>query len=158
MAGNRFDNTLHVLHPTEEDLEQHPERQLSVCAMGDVASGEQLTWMRVWIFQRVERRVSACWGRGGVHLGAHPKVPSEDFPVKGRWMVQTELLAGTDQFSPGPALAVAVARVIRIKVDGGNPEDVDFWNQPVVIAERKHEHGAHEHGEDEHGEHEHAHG
>jgi hypothetical protein len=161
MAGNRFDNTLHILHPTKEDLKQKPELELSVCAMGDVADGEQLTWMRVWIFQRVDKRVSASSGTGGVHLGGHKKVASEDFPVKGRWMVQTELEPDTDQFSPGPALAVALARVIQIKADGANPEDVDFWNQPVVIADHEHaehEHGEHEHGEHEHGEHEHPHG
>jgi hypothetical protein len=158
MSGNRFNNTLHILHATEEDLKRDPKLRLSVCAMGDVADGEELTWMRVWVFQRVEKKLAVSWGIGGRHLGAHDKVPSEVFPVKGKWMVQTELLDGTDQFSPGPALGVAVARVIRIKGDGANPEDVDFWTQPVVIADHEHEHGEHEHGEHEHGEHEHAHG
>jgi hypothetical protein len=117
---------------------------LGVCAMGDVADGDELTAMQVWVWQVDGTKVAASSGQGGVHLGGHPLAASETPPFKTQlgWMVQTELEEGSEQFSEGkPALAMAMALVTH--ADG--TKDVEQWDQAVMIAERRH----HEHPEDE---------
>jgi hypothetical protein len=122
---------------------------LGVCAMGPVADGEELTAMRVWVWQVDGTKVAASSGEGGKHLGGHPLAASEKLPFKAEkgWMIQTELEPGSRQFSEGkPAVAMAMALVTH--KDGS--KDVEQWNQAVMIAEHRH----HEHPEDgEHPEH-----
>jgi hypothetical protein len=153
MPGNRFNPTLDILEGDQTGVRPNqvvsasevPEAdrpKLSVCAMGEVAEAEELTWMRVFVFQQTGTEVAAAFGIGGQHLGGHHPVESENLPFtheKG-WMVQTQLEHGADQFSEGPAMAVAVARVIRTKPDGTKEDDVDVWTQPVMIGEHEHPH------------------
>jgi hypothetical protein len=141
MPASRFREVLPI-------LQGDPSLPLGVCAMGAVADGDELTAMRIWVWQVDGRKVAASSGQGGVHLGGHHLAPSETPPYTAPrgWMVQTELEPGSEQFSEGkPALAMAMALVTH--EDG--TKDVEQWNQAVMIKERRH----HEHPEDEHSEH-----
>jgi hypothetical protein len=136
MAVSKFREVLPILHGDDS-------LRLGVCAMGPVAKGDQLTAMRVWVWQLDGEKVALSSGKSGDHLGAHPLAPSEKTPFtteKG-WMIQTELEEGSPQFSEGkPALAMAIALVTR----GDGSKDVERWDQAVMVAERRH----HEHPED----------
>jgi hypothetical protein len=130
---SKFNESLPIL----EGPADRPEVKLGVCAMGDVAEGDQLTAMRVWIWQHAGTNVAAAAGTGGKHLGGHAMVDSERPPFSERWMVQTKLEPGSHQFVPEkPALALAMALVKH--ADG--TEDVDHWSQAVMIKG----HGGHE--------------
>lgn len=119
-------------------LEGEAGLRLGVCAMGPVAEGDELTWMRVWVWQQDGERVVAASGTSGEHLGAHPVAESENLPFTAEkgWMIQTELEPGSEQFSGGkPALAMAMALVNH--PDG--TRDVEQWSQAVSVS------GGHEH-------------
>ena len=107
-------------------------RKLGVCAMGPVASGDTLTWMRVWVWQQDGTQLAASAGTSGEHLGGHGVSDREELPftdAKG-WMIQTELEPGSDQFTEGkPALAMAMAIV-----ENGGSRDVETWSQAVMIG------------------------
>lgn len=131
---SKFNDSLPIL----EGPADRPEVQLAVCAMGDVADEDQLTAMRVWIWQHAGANVAAAAGTGGKHLGGHPMVDEERPPFANRWMVQTRLEPGSMQFLPEePALAMAMALV---KHQDGT-EDVEQWSQAVLIQG----HGGHSH-------------
>lgn len=113
-------------------------RPLGVCAMGPVAPGETLTWMRVWVWQQDGDRLAVSAGTSGEHLGGHDPSEREQIPFTDdrEWMIQTELEPGSDQFTEGePALAMAMAMVER---DGDR--DVETWSQAVMVGPG-HEHG-----------------
>jgi hypothetical protein len=113
-------------------------RPLGVCAMGPVAPGETLTWMRVWVWQQDGDRLAVSAGTSGEHLGGHDPSEREQIPFTNarEWMIQTELEPGSDQFTEGePALAMAMAIVER---DGDR--DVETWSQAVMVGSG-HEHG-----------------
>jgi len=107
-------------------------RQLSVCAMGPVAPGDTITWMRVWVWQQDGDRVAASAGTSEEHLGGHDPSERESLPFTNarEWMIQTELEPGSEQFSDTkPALAMAMALVER---DG--TMDVQTWSQAVMVG------------------------
>lgn len=106
-------------------------RKLGVCAMGPVAPGDEITWMRVWLWQKSSKRLAVCAGTSGDHLGGRRESPKEKLPFtdKREWMIQTELEPGSKQFAKGkPALAMAMAIIER---DGS--QDVETWSQAVMI-------------------------
>jgi hypothetical protein len=106
-------------------------RKLGVCAMGPVAPGEKITWMRVWVWQKAGKRLAASAGTSGEHLGGRKRSPKEQLPFtdKREWMIQTALEPGSQQFAKGkPALAMATAIIER---DGS--QDVETWSQAVMI-------------------------
>ena len=124
---SRFDEVLPV-------LEDDPGgARLGVCAMGPVADGDKLTWMRVWVWQQDGKRVAAASGTSGEHLGGRRRSSKEKLPFTGKkgWMIQTELEPGSQQFSAGkPALANAMALVEH--ADG--TKSVEQWSQAVSIS------------------------
>jgi hypothetical protein len=124
---SKFDETLPI-------ITGRPRKgtRLGLCAMGPVADGDKLTFMRVWIWQQDGAKVAASTGTSGTHIGGPKEVPREKPPFvpKRGWMVQTELEPGSKQFSTGkPALAMALAMVKR--PDGST--DVEHWSQAVVV-------------------------
>jgi hypothetical protein len=132
---SKFKDVLPILHGDKA-------LRFGVCAMGDVADGDKITAMRIWVWQVDGNNVAASSGEGGTHLGGHPLAPNEKPPYRTKkgWMVQTELEPGSKQFSEGkPALAMAMALVTH--ADG--TKDVEQWDQAVMIAEHRH----HEHPE-----------
>jgi hypothetical protein len=103
--------------------------------MGEVAPDEELTWMRVWVWQHDKKKAVAATGTSGEHLGGHRVAPGERLPFtkKKGWMIQTQLEPGSKQFSAGkPALAMAMAIV---KHSDGSTE-VDQWSQAVTVGKR----------------------
>ena len=123
---SRFDEVLPILEDEPGGV------RLGVCAMGPVADGDKLTWMRVWVWQHDGKRVAAASGTSGEHLGgaksSNEKLP---FTPKKGWMIQTELEPGSQQFSAGkPALAMAMAMVKH--ADGS--KGVEQWSQAVAIS------------------------
>jgi hypothetical protein len=129
MSVSRFREELPLLQGTAEPS----GRKLGVCAMGPVAPGEKITWMRVWIWQKTGKRLATCAGTSGEHLGGHKESPKEKRPFtdKREWMIQTALEPGSKQFAKGkPALAMATAMIER---DG--ELDVQTWSQAVMIEE-----------------------
>ena len=107
-------------------------RQLGVCAMGPVARGDTLTWMRVWVWQQDGTHLAASTGTSGEHLGGHDASDREELPFTDdkEWMIQTELEPGSDQFAEGkPALAMAMAIV-----EHGDSREVETWSQAVMIG------------------------
>jgi hypothetical protein len=122
---SRFNTSLPVLERPDD-----PDVRLGVCAMGPVADGDQLTWMRVWVFQHTDASVAAAVGTSGKHLGGHPMVDEERPPFAGSWMIQTKLEPGSEPFAPNkPALATAMALVTH--ADGS--KDVEHWSQAVTV-------------------------
>jgi hypothetical protein len=123
--------------PILDGAPDHPGVRMGVCAMGPVAPGDSLTWMRVWVWQQVDDQVAASSGTSGTHLGSHPPSDMETLPFtddKG-WMIQTELEPGADQFVGGePALAMAMALVQHS--DGTS--DVEQWSQAVSVTGSHH--------------------
>lgn len=137
MGRPRFDESLPVLPAATaadkkamKDAGLDPNLKLSVCAMGPVEKGDEIIAMRVWLYQQTGQKVAASAGNGGVHLGGHPKIPTEKLPFKGaKWMIQTQLEPNSPQFTKGkPALATAMALVRR----GGSVE-IEHWSQGVLI-------------------------
>ena len=124
---SKFDETLPVITGRAKK-----GVRLGLCAMGPVADGDKLTWMRVWIWQLDGAKVAASSGTSGTHLGGPKEVPREKPPYtpKKGWMVQTELEPGSKQFSKGkPALASALAMVKH--KDGST--DVEHWSQAILV-------------------------
>jgi hypothetical protein len=116
-------------------------QRLGVCAMGPVAQGHELTWMRVWVWQEHDTKVAVSAGVSGKHLGAEAVAASEKLPftAKKGWMIQTKLEPGSGQFAKGkPALAMAMALV----KDKDGSSSVEHWSQAVTVGERYgHPHG-----------------
>jgi hypothetical protein len=141
---SKFKEALHILKGAADD----EDVTLSVCAMGPVAEGDELTWMRVWVWQQDGERRAVSSGLSGIHLGGHKASPMEQIPFthdKG-WMIQTKLEPGSEQFSVGkPATAMALALVTR-----GESRDVQHWTQAVLIAGDERGHDEHEHGHEDH--------
>ena len=103
--------------------------------MGPVADGDQLTWMRVWIWQQDGAKIAASAGTSGEHLGAHAVAASEHLPFKAEkgWMIQTKLEPGSEQFTAGkPALAMAMALVKHADGTTG----IDHWSQAVMVGKQ----------------------
>jgi hypothetical protein len=75
--------------------------RFGLCAMGPVADGDELTFLRVWLWQQDGKKLAVCFDTSGKHPGAHPLAPTERLPFKGKkgWMIQTQLEPGSKQFS-----------------------------------------------------------
>ena len=104
--------------------------------MGPVADGDEITWMRVWLWQQDGKKLAACFGTSGKHPGAHPLAPTERLPFKSKkdWMIQTQLEPGSKQFSKGkPALAMAMAMVKHSDGSTG----VEHWSQAVMVGKQE---------------------
>jgi hypothetical protein len=87
--------------------------------------------MRVWVWQKVGKRLATSAGTSGEHLGGRDPSPKEELPFtsKREWMIQTALEPGSQQFAKGkPALAMAMAIVER-----NGSRDVETWSQAVMI-------------------------
>jgi hypothetical protein len=123
---SKFDEVLPILK------DKAGGARLGVCAMGPVADGDKLTWMRVWVWQQAGKRVAAASGTSGEHLGGRTSSKEKlPFTDKKGWMIQTELEPGSQQFSAGkPALAMAMAMVKH--ADGS--KGVEQWSQAVAIS------------------------
>ena len=131
---SKFEETLPIL-PGD------PAQRLGVCAMGSVAEGDELTFMRVWVWQKVDDKVAASFGTSGEHpVGGHEPAVSEVLPFTPEhgWMILTTLEPGAEQFTPGkPALAMAMALVRHS--DESRPveewdKDIEHWSQAVSIS------------------------
>jgi hypothetical protein len=110
--------------------------RFGLCAMGPVADGDELTFLRVWLWQQDGKKLAVCFGTSGKHPGAHPLAPTERLPFRGKkgWMIQTQLEPGSKQFSKGkPALAMAMAMVKH--KDGST--DVEHWSQAVMVGKQE---------------------
>lgn len=110
--------------------------RFGLCAMGEVEEGDEITWMRVWLWQLDGKKVAACFGTSGEHPGKHPLAPTERIPFKSKkkWMIQTQLEPRSKQFTKGkPALAMAMALV---KHSDGSA-DVDHWSQAVMVGKQE---------------------
>lgn len=134
MPASMFDDVL----PARESRASRDFR-LGPCAMGPVAEGDTLTWMRVWILQHDGSKVAAATGTSGERVDGKDQRP----PYKGRWMIRTELERRSDAFTAAPATAVAMAFVTR--ADG--TRDVEQWTQEVsIVTDGEHGHGGHREG------------
>jgi hypothetical protein len=132
---SRFNTSLPILEGPDD-----PGVRLGVCAMGTVADGDELTSMRVWVFQHTDTSVAASTGTSGEHLGGHAMVDEERPPFKKRWMIQTQLEPGSEEFlADRPALAMAMALVTH----ADDSKDVEHWSQAISVrapAEHAHPH------------------
>lgn len=105
------------------------------CAMGPVADGDTITWMRVWVLQKDPSKMAEASGTSGDRVGSQEERP----PYRGRWMIRTELEPGSDAFSEDDAIALAVAMVTH--ADG--TRSTEHWSQAVSIVTREREHQHH---------------
>jgi hypothetical protein len=126
---SKFDETLPILRG-----KARKGRRLGACAMGPVAPGDKLTWMRVWVWQLNGKKIAVSSGTSGEHLGGPRRTPREKLPftpAKG-WMIQTELEPGSEQFAKGKA-ALATALAIVEHDDGST--GVEHWSQAVKMRD-----------------------
>ena len=69
--------------------------QVGVCAMGPIGTGDNIIWIRAWVWQQDGDNLAASSGNAGEHVpGAHPLKPEQQPPFaapKPLWMVQTKL-------------------------------------------------------------------
>ena len=139
---SKFNETLHLLSGQPDD----PDETLSVCAMGDVEEGDELTWMRVWVWQQVGDNRAASTGLSGQHLGGHKVSQMEKLPFTSKlgWMIQTKLEPGSAQFVSGKA---AEAMALALVTHADQTSEVQQWNQGVLIEGKP--------GDDDHHDHEH---
>jgi hypothetical protein len=127
--------------------------QVGVCAMGPIGSGDNIIWIRAWVWQQDGDNIAASAGNAGEHVpGAHPLKPPQQPPFaapKPLWMVQTKLEPLSADFTiDKPALVQAFALV-----ENGGDQDIVQWSQAVALRE-PHPHGDADH---EHAEHDHEH-
>jgi hypothetical protein len=118
-------------------LKGNAGERLGLCAMGPVdPGGDEIIWMRVWLWQKDGKKVAACFGTSGEHPGSHPLAATEKLPFKPKkdWMIQTELEPHSKQFTKGkPALAMAMAMVKHADGSVG----VEEWSQAVMVAKQE---------------------
>jgi hypothetical protein len=116
--------------------------QVGVCAMGPIGDGDELIWMRAWVWQQDGANLAAAAGNAGDHVpGAHPLGPDQLPPFKAptppvpgkepRWMVQTKLeKESADFIIEKPALVQAIALV-----ENGGDRTIVQWGQAVKLRE-----------------------
>jgi hypothetical protein len=130
--------------------------QVGVCAMGPIGTGDNIIWIRSWVWQQDGDNLAASSGNAGEHVpGAHPLSPEQQPPFaapKPLWMVQTKLEPLSADFTIGkPALVQAFALV-----ENGGGQDIIQWSQAVELREPHHHadgdpgDAGHDHGEHEH--------
>jgi hypothetical protein len=127
MPVSRFFEVLPILRDQQGN-------QVGVCAMGPIGTGDELIWMRAWVWQQDENNLAASTGNAGDHVhGAHPLNPQKDDPPfaapNTRWMVQTGFEPQSAQYDPGkPALAQALALV-----ENNGERSIVQWSQAVAL-------------------------
>lgn len=137
---SKFNDTLHLLAGPPID----PDDTLSVCAMGGVQEGDELSWMRVWVWQQIGDNRAASTGLSGQHLGGHEVSKKEKLPFTSKlgWMIQTKLEPGSAQFVPGKA---AQAMALALVTHADQTSEVQQWNEGVVIEGVPGGHHPHDH-------------
>src|SRR5215207_3777180 len=141
MSASRFDVVLPLLKKKADGT------QLGICAMGPIGSGDEIVWMRVWVWQQDGDNVPASSGNAGDHVpGAHALEPAEKppfvAPKEEKWMVQTALEKDSPKFNhEKPALVQAIA-LVKNRGDS----DIVQWSQAVGLREPHHHDGGDEPG------------
>jgi hypothetical protein len=124
LPASKFDDNL-VLSAKDVKFEDATGVRTGPCAMGGVAPGDSLTSIHVLLVQDAGGRVATATG-SSQRLFRKDKSPERE-----RWVVNTELEKGSDQFAVGkPAMAMAMA-VVKHN-DGGT--EIDRWSQAVSIV------------------------
>ena len=124
LPASKFDDNL-VLSAKDVKFEDATGVRSGPCAMGGVAPGDSLTSIHVLLVQDAGGRVATATG-SSQRLFRKDRPPERE-----RWVVNTELEKGSDQFAVGkPAMAMAMA-VVKHK-DGGT--EIDRWSQAVSIV------------------------
>jgi hypothetical protein len=121
MVRPNFDSPLDLVDQYDPET---GDTNPSPLAKGPIASGDVFKWVQVWVYQNPgEGPGAAATGRSGY----------EPTDIRNNWQVDTFLVKGSDQFSPGkPAMAMALALIWR----GGKEEQREFywWTEPIVIS------------------------
>jgi hypothetical protein len=138
MPVSRFFEVLPVLFDQQD-------KQVGVCAMGPIGTGDTLKWMRVWAWQQDDDDVIASAGCAGDHVhGAHPLKPDQKPPFvfpSPRWMVQTAFQPNSSDFNiDKPVLMQAMALV-----ENDGEERFVQWGQACLLR------GPHHHADGEGG-------
>jgi hypothetical protein len=124
LPASKFDEKL-VLATKSPKFEDETGIRHGPCAMGGVAPGDSLTSIHVLLVQDADGRVATATGT------SERLIRADNPPQPERWVVNTELEHGSDQFAVGkPAMAMAMA-VVNHK-DGGT--EIDRWSQAVSIV------------------------
>jgi hypothetical protein len=123
-------------------------KQVGVCAMGPIGNGDNIVWIRSWVWQQDGDNIAASAGNAGEHVpGAHPLKPQQQPPFaapKPLWMVQTKLEPLSADFSiEKPALVQAFALV-----ENDGTQDIIQWSQSVALREPHPHNGGDEHDHD----------
>ena len=129
-------------------------RQVGLCLMGPIGTGDELIWMSGWAWQQDGDNIAASTGNGGVQVaGAHALAPKDKPPFSApetRWMVQTGFEEKSADYNVDkPALVQALALVKK----GGELAIVQ-WSQAVMPKLPNHPPGGgqgqgHEHEHDD---------
>ena len=124
LPASQFDDNL-VLSAKSPKFEDETGVRHGPCAMGPVAPGDSLTSIHVLLVQDVGGRVATATGT------SERLIRQDRAPEPERWVVNTELENGSDQFAVGePAMAAAIAVV---KHEDGRTE-IERWRQTVSIV------------------------
>ena len=124
LPASKFDDNL-VLSAKDVKFEDATDVRAGPCAMGGVAPGDSLTSIHVLLVQDAGGRVATATG------SSRRLIRTDRPPERERWVVNTELEKGSDQFTVGkPAMAMAMA-VVKHE-DGGT--EIDRWSQAVSIV------------------------
>jgi hypothetical protein len=132
--------------------------QVGVCAMGPIGTGDNIIWIRAWVWQQDGDNLAASSGNAGEHVpGAHPLSAEQQPPFatpKPLWMVQTKLEPlSADYTTAKSALVQAFALV-----ENGGDQNIIQWSQAVALREpHHHADGENAGGEIAGGEHDHEH-
>jgi hypothetical protein len=103
--------------------------------MGPIGTGDNIIWIRSWVWQQNGDNIAASAGNAGEHVpGAHPLGAQQQPPFaapKPLWMVQTKLEPLSADFTTDkPALVQAFALV-----ENGGSQDIVQWSQAVKLRE-----------------------
>lgn len=127
MAVSRFFEILPLLR-------DHQDKQVGICLMGPIGTGDNLIWMSGWAWQQDGETVTAAsTGDAGKQVqGAHPLKDKDKPPFAApdkQWMVQTAFRRGSADYDPEkPVLVQALALVERDGV-----RSMVQWSQAVMI-------------------------
>ena len=124
LPASKFDDNL-VLAAKDVEFKDETGVRVGPCAMGGVAPGDSLTSIHVLLVQDAGGRVATATG------SSRRLFRADRPPEPERWVVNTELGEGSDQFAVGkPSMAMAMA-VVKHK-NGGI--EIDRWSQAVSIV------------------------
>jgi hypothetical protein len=142
MPASRFFEVLPILKDPQD-------RQVGLCLMGPIGTGDELIWMSGWAWQQDGDNVAASTGNAGVQVaGAHPLAQKDKPPFAApetRWMVQTGFETKSAQYNVDkPALVQALALV-----KNGDDLAIVQWSQAVMLKLPYHHDGGAEHEHDD---------